>query len=132
MSQHKNGSTSSTHTNWAETLLPADNFSRLAAHSKIKGDLYFDSDVYFQGELEGTIVVKGEHTSLATVGEGAKIVGEIRVQKMIISGTIQGEIFASESVEITHLGNVTGHIHAPKLIVQTGAVFNGQSHLLKG
>ena len=63
------------------------------------------------------------------IGETGKIVGNIRSQRMVVGGSIEENIEATETAELTGKASMTGEICAPKLTVSEGAVFNGRSRM---
>jgi cytoskeletal protein CcmA (bactofilin family) len=52
--------------------------------------------------------------------------GEIQGKKIIIGGTVEGNLRAQELVEIKSKGKVLGDISSQKLVVIEGAEFNGR------
>src|SRR5579862_180269 len=99
---------------------------------------FLDRGVRFEGTLEATGVfrvdahVKGNLLSSHSLvlGEGARVEGEIEGNHVVISGRFDGVIFAKGRVEIHAKGIVTGEVHAPCLIIESGGIFDGQCHML--
>jgi cytoskeletal protein CcmA (bactofilin family) len=99
---------------------------------------FLDKSVRLEGTLEltGTFrveaQVKGRLISNQTLvlGEGARVEGEIEGNHVVISGRFDGVIFAKGRVEIHAKGIVTGEVHAPCLIIESGGIFDGQCHML--
>jgi len=87
-----------------------------------------------QVSVKGTIridgIVEGDlHADWAVVGESGKIMGNTHSRGMIVGGSVEGNIEATETVELTGKASMTGEICAPKLTVSEGAVFNGRSRM---
>jgi cytoskeletal protein CcmA (bactofilin family) len=87
-----------------------------------------------QVSVKGTIridgIVEGDlHADWVVVGETGKVVGNIRSRGVVVGGSIEGNIEATETVELTGKASMTGEICAPKLTVSEGAVFNGRSRM---
>ena len=55
---------------------------------------------------------------------------EIDANDVTIAGRFDGNIFAKERVEIQSKGVVTGEIHSPCLIIQSGGILDGHCHML--
>jgi cytoskeletal protein CcmA (bactofilin family) len=51
--------------------------------------------------------------------------GTIRAGNVIVSGHVEGDIFASGSVEITDTAKITGTVSAEAIAVAEGAVVDG-------
>ena len=101
---------------------------------------FLEQGVKLEGRLEssGTFridsAVKGALVSQETLilGEHASVEGEIHGNQIFIAGRFDGTIHARERVEIQSAAIVTGEIQSPCLIIEPGAVFEGQWHMLDG
>jgi cytoskeletal protein CcmA (bactofilin family) len=89
--------------------------------SSFKGELEFDDTMRIDGKFNGTITSKNE----LIVGESANIEGDIHVGRIAISGTVIGKIVADQRVEIHRNGKVYSDIDTPALIIEEGAIFQG-------
>ena len=97
-----------------------------------------DKGVRFEGTLEASGVfrvdaqMKGNLISShsLTLGEGARVEGQIEGNHVVISGKFDGVIFAKGRVEIQAKGVVTGEIHTPCLVIEPGGIFDGHCHML--
>ncbi len=88
----------------------------------IKGEMTFDSSVCLLGRFEGRIVSKG----VLEVGESAVCKATIDAARVIVDGTVEGDILARERLELHTGASVLGDITAAKLVVAEGASFSGQ------
>jgi len=86
-----------------------------------KGELEFEDTMRIDGRFHGKIVSKNE----LIVGESATIEGDVLVGRVAISGTVIGKIVASQRVEIHRNGKVYSDIDTPALIIEEGAIFQG-------
>lgn len=89
--------------------------------SSFKGELEFDDTMRIDGKFNGRITSKNE----LIVGESANIEGDIHVGRIAISGTVVGKIVADQRVEIHRNGKVYSDIDTPALIIEEGAIFQG-------
>ena len=89
--------------------------------SSFKGELEFDDTMRIDGKFNGSITSKNE----LIVGEAAHIDGDIHVGRIAISGTVVGKIKADQRVEIHRNGKVYSDIDTPALIIEEGAIFQG-------
>jgi len=89
--------------------------------SAFKGELEFEDTMRIDGKFNGRITSKNE----LIVGESAHIEGEIHVGRIAISGTVMGKITADQRVEIHRNGKVYSDIDTPALIIEEGAIFQG-------
>jgi cytoskeletal protein CcmA (bactofilin family) len=89
--------------------------------SSFRGELEFEDTMRIDGRFNGKIVSKNE----LIVGESAHIEGDVHVGRIAISGTIVGKIVAAQRVEIHRNGKVYSDIDTPALIIEEGAIFQG-------
>jgi cytoskeletal protein CcmA (bactofilin family) len=89
--------------------------------ASFKGELEFEDTMRIDGRFNGRITSKNE----LVVGESAQIEGEIHVGRVAISGTVIGKIVAEQRVEIHRNGKVYSDIDTPALIIEEGAIFQG-------
>src|SRR5580765_8128926 len=89
--------------------------------SSFKGELEFEDTMRIDGRFNGKIISKNE----LIVGESATIEGDILVGRVAISGTVIGKIVAAQKVEIHRNGKVYSDIDTPALIIEEGAIFQG-------
>jgi cytoskeletal protein CcmA (bactofilin family) len=92
---------------------------------KIEGRLESSGTFRIDSALKGTVVSR----ETLILGEHAAVEGEIDGNNIIIAGRFDGTIHAAKKVEIQPKAIVTGHIHAPCIIIEPGAVFEGQCHM---
>ncbi|HEY0143122.1 MAG TPA: polymer-forming cytoskeletal protein [Thermoanaerobaculia bacterium] len=89
--------------------------------SSFKGELEFEDTMRIDGKFNGRITSKNE----LIVGESAHIDGDIHVGRIAISGTVVGKIRADIRVEIHRNGKVYSDIDTPALVIEEGAIFQG-------
>jgi cytoskeletal protein CcmA (bactofilin family) len=89
--------------------------------SSFKGEMEFEDTMRIDGKFNGKIVSKNE----LIVGESAHIEGDLHVGRVAISGTVIGKIVAEQRVEIHRNGKVYSDIETPALVIEEGAIFQG-------
>lgn len=90
---------------------------------EIVGEVRFQNDLIVDGRIEGRISSQGS----LTIGESAKIKAEITCGSVTVYGKIQGNITATERVELRANAEVMGDIKAGALVMEAGAVYVGSS-----
>jgi cytoskeletal protein CcmA (bactofilin family) len=101
---------------------------------------FLERGVRVEGKLEapGTFRVdaqiKGQLASEDTLvlAEHAVVEGEITGNTVIVGGRFDGRIRARGKVEIQTGAVVTGEIHTGCLVIESGAMFDGQCHMATG
>ena len=89
--------------------------------ASFKGEMEFEDTMRIDGKFNGKIMSKNE----LIVGESAHIEGDIFVGRIAISGTVMGKIVATQRVEIHRTGKVYSDIDTPALVIEEGAIFQG-------
>ena len=97
----------------------------LSGGVSIKGSVKFRNSLLIDGQVEGEI----NSTGTLTIGEHARIRGEIRAKSVKVRGTVNGNIFASERCELQGGCTLQGDIEAPRLIVDENATFLGSAKI---
>jgi cytoskeletal protein CcmA (bactofilin family) len=110
--------------------MPKDNWLGFVGDVlKFTGEVTFKSTLRIDGNFCGQ--VKSEGGTLI-VSAGAQITqATIDVGVAKINGTVEGDINASDEVTLGQSSNVTGNILTRALVVEKGALFNGNCRLKK-
>src|SRR5437870_2065531 len=98
-----------------------ESFTFLGKGAQFKGIIHFEGTIRIDGRLEGEIHTKGT----LMVGEHAVIEGDIHADVVVSGGQINGNIVASEKVQLLSTGIVTGTIKTPLLSVEEGVRLHG-------
>jgi cytoskeletal protein CcmA (bactofilin family) len=88
----------------------------------IKGELNGSEDLMVEGNVEGRIELK-DH--VLTIGPNGKIKAQVLAKAVVIQGEVNGNITATEKVDIRDGGSVDGDIIAPRIAIAEGAHFRG-------
>ena len=94
----------------------------LSPDIEFSGTLRFDKPFLIQGKVSGEI----NATSLLMVAEEAVVEANIKAAKVIILGTVKGNVNADTKVELAVTGKLTGNITAPEITMETGCYFSGR------
>ncbi len=95
--------------------------------SVVEGTLRVESSARVDGKIKGKVYV----TDTLTLGPNGVLEADVEVKRAIIGGRVKGNLKASERVELGAKAVVEGDVITKSLIIEEGAVFDGQS-LMKG
>jgi cytoskeletal protein CcmA (bactofilin family) len=87
-----------------------------------KGELTANEDLLIQGRVEGTIKHSASHLAIGAHGD---VSADVRAQRVIVQGKLEGDVRATESVVVEVSANVRGNIYAPRVSLKDGAKFKG-------
>ncbi|MBI5183994.1 MAG: polymer-forming cytoskeletal protein [Nitrospinae bacterium] len=99
----------------------------LGKDTEFKGVLTFEKTVRIDGKFGGEVITK----DTLIVGEKALLDGDISVGTIIIKGKIYGNINATKRIEICCGGEILGNIKTPALLIEDGAIFEGNCEMIK-
>ena len=94
----------------------------------VTGEVRFEDTLRLDGRLVGTIA--SSHTLV--IGESGEVEGDIDVGSVSINGRVKGTVRALERIEIHAGGRVEGTLIAPVLVVEEGAVLEGEVSMTAG
>jgi cytoskeletal protein CcmA (bactofilin family) len=94
----------------------------LGKGTRITGKLAFEGTVRIEGEVEGEIAAQ----DTLTIGEGALVKAKITGTSVIVQGQVTGDVNAKTRLELRAPSKVVGNINTPNLVIQEGAIFEGQ------
>jgi len=93
--------------------------------TEIEGKYSFSGVVMLNGKLSGEIA----SSESLIVGEKGVIHASIRAGSVVVSGEVVGNIVASDRIELRNASRVTGNLEAPVIVVDEGALFEGQCRM---
>ncbi len=109
--------------------VPADSGRTQLGRSLVfKGDVTGNEDLVIFGQFEGSINLQGH---CLTIGPEGKVKAEINASRVVIHGSVQGNISVKERVEIYKTGHVIGDLSAPGISIEDGAYFKGKIEILR-
>ena len=89
----------------------------------IEGRIISSQDLRIDGRVEGTIEV-GNHVLM--IGASATVKANLDARSILISGTVIGNVTATDRVDLQATGSVEGDISSPRLVIIDGAVVKGK------
>ncbi len=93
----------------------------LGKGSEFDGKLTFEGQVRIDGKFSGQIFTK----DTLVVGEGARVNAEINAGTVIVNGVVEGNIKATQLIELHTPGRVKGNLETPSLSIDKGVMFEG-------
>src|SRR5271157_3944767 len=94
----------------------------------VKGELSGSEDLYVDGEVEGSISLRGQSL---TVGPNGRVHANIEARNVIVHGRVDGNIQASDRVELRKSASLSGDISTARVAIEDGAFFKGSIDIQK-
>ncbi len=99
------------------------NVGRIGQSVVIKGELTGSEDLIIEGQVEGKVEL--DHNVL-TIGSTGRITAQVLAKVVIVMGKVNGNITATEAINIRETASVDGALVAPRVGIAEGASFRGQ------
>src|SRR5438093_243769 len=94
----------------------------------INGELSGSEDLTIEGRVDGKIELR-DH--VLTVGPNGRIKAQVSAKAIVVLGNVQGNLTATEKVDIKDSGSVEGDIIAPRVAIADGSHFRGSIDMQK-
>jgi cytoskeletal protein CcmA (bactofilin family) len=98
------------------------NVATLGKSVRVVGHVYSSEDLYVNGDLDGTIEAV-DHT--LTVGPEGTVRASVKAGKVVIMGSLKGDVEAGQKMEIRQNAKLEGDVKTPSIVVEDGAYFKG-------
>lgn len=95
---------------------------------KIVGQIFSREDLYVDGDVEGNIELM-EHK--LTIGPNGKLHSGVKAREVVALGSIQGNVEASDRIEIRKDAKLVGDIRTARIVIEDGAYFKGSIDIVK-
>jgi cytoskeletal protein CcmA (bactofilin family) len=89
----------------------------------IKGQVSCDGDLYIDGQVEGSVDPKGNRL---TIGPEGRLKANVTARAVVVQGKLEGNIQASERVELKQSAVVVGDIVTERISIEHGACIKGR------
>src|SRR5215204_2399813 len=94
----------------------------------VTGEANFKAMMRVDGHLSGRV---SSSSGTLIVGANGKVDANIEVAVAVIHGAINGDIIATQRLELGRSAKVNGNIQTPSLIIEQGAIFEGSCKMLQ-
>ena len=95
---------------------------------KICGQINSKEDLYVDGDVEGSIELQ-EHG--LTIGSNGEVRSNIKAREVVILGHVQGNVDASDKLEVRKHGRLVGDTKTARIVIEDGAYFKGSIDIVK-
>lgn len=97
----------------------------ISKDTTVTGDISFAGNLVIEGRVEGNIFAEDTAGANLKVLDSGSVAGEIRVPSIVINGSVVGDVFAAEHVELAAKAVVDGNVHYKLIEMVKGAQVNG-------
>lgn len=94
--------------------------------TEILGDVHFTGCIQVDGVIKGNVTADGDGSSALSLTELGSIQGEVKAPYLELNGSVQGDVYAYEHVELAAKACITGNVYYTLIEMANGAQVNGQ------
>ena len=98
----------------------------IARGTAVHGDIHFEGRLYISGAVTGKISTEEGVSGTLIVDEGGRIEGDVQAAHVVIAGRIDGNVTATERMEVASTARVRGDLSYNDLAVELGGMVNGR------
>jgi cytoskeletal protein CcmA (bactofilin family) len=95
---------------------------------KINGQIHSKEDLYVDGDVEGTVEAPDHKL---TIGPNGTVHAMVKAREVVVLGSIQGNVEATDKIEIRKDAKLIGDIKTARIIIEDGAYFKGSIDIVK-
>lgn len=100
-----------------------NDFAHIGRSVVVKGELSGSEDLFIDGQVEGTIELKGNSL---TIGPHGQVKANINAKDVTVQGKLDGNIQASQRAELKKTAVAVGDIVTQRVAIEDGAFFKGK------
>jgi cytoskeletal protein CcmA (bactofilin family) len=94
----------------------------------ITGQIFSREDLIIDGEVDGTVEA---HEHKVTIGPNGKVKAGIKAKDIVVIGAVQGNVEATEKIEIKKDARLLGDIKTARISIEDGAIFKGSIDIVR-
>lgn len=94
----------------------------------LTGETSFQAMLRVDGHLVGSIT---SDSGTLIVGTNGQVDANISVSTATINGTVNGDVVATEKIQLGRTARVVGNVQTPRLTIEDGAILEGGCTMLK-
>lgn len=98
--------------------------SLVGQNTELNGNVTFSGGFHVDGKLKGNVRAT-DPSSVLTLSDQGVVEGEVHVPNIILNGTVVGDVYASERVELVANARVIGNVYYNLIEMAMGAEVNG-------
>ena len=110
------------------TESPGGEVATIGKSVVVKGELSGSEDLYVDGEVEGSISLRGQSL---VVGPNGRVRANIEARVVVVLGKVDGNIMASDRVDLRQSASLTGDMTTARVAIEDGAYFKGTIDIMK-
>ncbi|MFO7786206.1 MAG: polymer-forming cytoskeletal protein [Halospina sp.] len=91
----------------------------------LTGDVHFSGGLHIDGRVEGTVYAEEGSDAVLRISDVGEVVGDVYAPHIIINGTVHGNVYSSEDLELASKASIHGNVYYHLIEMAMGAAVNG-------
>ena len=100
--------------------------SLIGSTTRIEGNVFFSGGLRVDGMIRDNVAALPDQPGTLVISEHARIDGEVEAAHIVVNGTINGPLNATETLELQAGSRVKGDVHYKSIEMLQGAVVEGR------
>ena len=92
---------------------------------ELHGDIRFKGGLFVNAVIKGNVIAIEDSDAILIIGEKGHIEGEVRSPQIKVHGSVIGDVYAYEGVELKDTATITGNVYYQLIEMLVGATVNG-------
>ncbi|MDX1589186.1 MAG: polymer-forming cytoskeletal protein [Oleiphilaceae bacterium] len=97
----------------------------ISGKTAIEGDINFSGGLHVDGRVKGTVRSEEGSDAVLRISEVGEVEGDVYAPRIIINGTVHGNVYASEHLELASKAAIHGNVYYNLIQMAMGASVNG-------
>ena len=97
----------------------------VGADSEISGNVAFGQGCHVAGVVTGDVTAAGKEKSEVSVAEGGRVEGNVEADRVLIQGTVVGDLRCRGKLTLTASARIEGSIEFGQIQIEKGAMVKG-------
>lgn len=98
----------------------------IGAGTVVEGTLSYTGGLRIDGAVKGDVRCGSGDACMVIISEHGKVEGEVHAAHLVVSGTVNGPLHASQLLELQPKARITGDVYYRALEIHHGAVVEGR------
>ena len=97
----------------------------ISQKTEIVGDVNFKGGLQVEGVIKGNLIAEPGSGAVVRISDGGRVEGQINAPNVVVNGSVVGDIFAGEYIELAKKARIKGDVHYYMMEMVLGAEVNG-------
>lgn len=97
----------------------------ISSKTAITGDITFSGGLHIDGKVRGKVIAEENSDAVLRISEVGEVSGDVVAPHVVINGTVNGDLYASEHLELAAKASINGNVYYNLLEMAMGAEVNG-------